>query len=335
MRSTKLWTYILGAVAAVGASADANAAPDLPYGKGNLDRGKIEMTLVRGAAIPYELTVIDTPNNCQGSVDLTMQWDKEDNWVRIKMRSDAGALEPFPDIDRTEGVDFFPNQFFPEPVDYEDGRYQLWLISAAGPLMSFYYDLETLDLLGSQLDFGENPPPSIPVPFPTLYMFATPMFQPQANGKVKLDWEFPYDGAIRGDRPEFAHHIVTFPPPNLCGANPFRLDLSHLRPYLSDPFPAAEARPWSDYLRGGLLFDITVEPSEYFTEPPRTSLAATYSGGTAVGGTIPNGWQLDIDAAFAGLAPPIKQFAGANSCEYYYEPMHTGAGVNFCELMGG
>ena len=85
---------------------------------------------------------------------------------------------------------------------------------------------------------------------------ATPMFQPNANGKVHVDWSFPYDDAHRGDRPEYSHHIVTFPPPSLCEANPFRLDLSTLRPYITDPLPRSESRPWDDYLRGGLLFDI-------------------------------------------------------------------------------
>ncbi len=315
---------------ALAASPTAQAAPDAPWGKGNLDKGKIKMPLSRGAAVPFELTVVETPQNCSGEVELTMAWDREENWVRVKLRSEDNMLEPFPDVERTLGVDYMPNPFFPEPEDYVDGRYQLWLISASGPVIPFYYDLETLDLLGAVTDFDE-PPLAIPVAFPSLYMFATPMFQPDANGKVKLDWEFPYDGAVRGDRPEFSHHIVTFPPPNLCFANADRLDQSFLRPYLSDPFPAEDARPWSDYLRGGMLFDITIEPGEYFTDPPGTTLAATYSGGTAVGGAIPKGWQLDIDAAFAGLAPPIKPFPGRDSCEPFYE-MHTGSGVNFCEM---
>lgn len=338
MASTKKWAKGLALVtlmATLGATTEAQAGPpQIPFGKGDLDRGKIKMRLTRGAAVPFELQVVATPNECQGEVELTMDWDADENWVRVRLKSENNTLEQFPDVERTEGVDYFPNPFFPEPEDYEDGRYQLWIISAAGPLVPFYYDLETLDLIGSAADF-ENPPPAIPVLFPTLYMFATPMFQPNSNGKVNVDWEFPYDGAIRGDRPEFAHHIVSFPPPNLCFANPFRLDQSFLRPYISDPFPAAEARPWSDYLRGGMLFDITIEPGEYAQEPPLTSLAATYSGGTAVGGAIPKGWQLDIEAAFAGLAPPIKPFAGAETCEDYTEPQHVGAGVNFCALMGG
>jgi hypothetical protein len=331
-------TSVFAAVAmsASAALASHNSPPDAPYGTGTIDKGAFEIELYRGVAVPFELSLIATPNDCQGHVDLKVKWDAEQDQVHVKMRSAPNTLEQFPDIDRTLGVDYLPNQFFPELEDVVDGRYQLWLISAAGPVMNFWYSPETLDLVGGPGEFDpDGPPPAglIPVPFPTLYMFATPMFQPKANGSVKVDWSFPYSGAHRGDRPEYSHHIVTFPPPNLCFANPFRLDLSHLRPYISDPLPIENARPWSDYLRGGLLFDITVEPPEYFVEPPLTNLSATYSGATAVGGSVPQTWQLDIESAFAGLAPPIKRFPGADSCEQYFEGFHA-PGINFCPPPG-
>lgn len=321
--------WVGGFLLAAAAPQAADAKPDAPYGTGDLEKGEFKVELYRGVAVPFELSVIETPNNCEGEIDLTIKWDAEDDEVEVKLKSDNNTLEKFPDVDRTFGVDFLPNPFFPESEDVEDGRYQLWIISASGPVMNFWYDPVTLDLMGGPGEFPSPPVGLIPVPFPTLYMFSTPMFQPNANGKVNVDWEFPYSGAHRGDRPEYSHHYVTFPPPNLCGANPFRLDLSHLRPYITDPYPIEDARPWSDYLRGGLLFDVTVEPAEYFQEPPRTNLTATYSGATAVGGSIPRGWQLDIEAAFAGLAPPIKQFSGAGSCEQYFEGFHD-PGINFC-----
>lgn len=331
------WTRRLGglacllAVSTIPQLASADH-PDGPHGKGDLDKGELEIELYRGVAVPFELSVVETPGNCEGEIDLKIKWDADDNEVKVRMTSDNNTLEPHPNVDRTFGVDYLPNQFFEEPEDVLNGRYQLWIISAAGPVMNFWYSPETLDLVGGPGEFPdpENPPMGlIPVPFPTLYMFSTPMFQPNDDGKVNMNWEFPYDGAHRGDRPEYSYHYVTFPPPNLCGANPFRLDLSHLRPYITAPLPRSEARPWSDYLRGGLLFDVTIEPGEYFMEPPLTSLTATYSGATAVGGSIPRGWQLDIESAFAGLAPPIKQFTGANTCEQYFEGFHD-PGINFC-----
>ena len=299
-----------------------------PYGKGNAQEGELHVELYRGAAVPFELMVIATPNDCRSHLELDIKWSEKANKVKVHLHG-KDALERYPDVDRTQGVDFFPNPFFPEPEDIVDGRYQLWLVSASGPLLTFYYSGSNLDLLGSELDFESPPPGSIPVEFPSLYLFSTPLFQPNHKGDVNLKWEFAYDGATRGDRPEFAHHIVTFPPPNLCLADPHRLDLSTLRPYISAPFPADEARPWSDYLRGGLLFDVTVEPAEYYMEPPLTTLAATYSGGTAVGGAIPNGWSLDIDAAFMNVAPPIKRWSGAGTCQNVHEGIHT-QDLNFC-----
>lgn len=334
MRTTSFTRYVQGAgwAAAIGvatflASPSAMAAPDSPWGKGTVEKGAFDIDLHRGAVVPFEITVMATPNDCQSHLDLKIEWDKDKNEVRVRLRG-KNALEPFPDVDRQLGVNYLPNPHFPEPEDYEDGRYQLWIVGAAGPVMPFYYDLNTLELLGGAPDFETPPANAIPVPFPTLYMFATPTFQPKANGDVKVDWTFPYDSPHRGDRPEFSYHAVTFPPPNLCEANPFRLDQSTLRPWISDPFPREDARPWSDYLRGGLLFDVTIEPAEYYVEPPITTLAATYSGATAVGGSIPRDWHLDIEAAFAGLAPPIIRWAGADKCEDEFEGFHFGQ--NFC-----
>ena len=287
------------------------------------------MPLYRGTAVPFELTTIATPNDCANPLDMTLKWDAEENDVTVKLKGKA-ALEQYPDIQRTEGVDFFPNDFHPELEDIEDGRYQLWLISAAGPELTFYYNPATLDLMGSEFDFDE-PPMAIPIAFPTLYLVPTPFFQPDEDGDVDLEVHYDYDGMLRGDREDLSHFYITFPPPNLCLANQDRLDISTLRPYLSDPRPASEARPWSDYLRGGMLFDVTVEPPDYHTEPPRVTFIGTHMGSTAVGGTVPPNYKLDIDAAFMGVAPPIRPWEGAGQCEQEFEPFH-GQGINFCEM---
>ena len=310
-------------------SSPADAMPDPPFGKGNLEKGTIEMPLYRGTAVPFELTTTAPPYACDEPLDMTLKWDAEENEVTVKLKGTA-AMEPHPDIFRTEGVDFFPNPFHPESKDVIDGRYQLWLISAAGPELTFFYNPATLDLMGSELDFDE-PPIAIPIAFPTLYLVPTPFFQPDEDGDVNLTVTYEYDAMVRGDRADLSHFYITFPPPNLCLANQDRLDLSTLRPYLSDPRPASEARPWSDYLRGGMLFDVTAEPSDYHTEPPRVTFIGTHMGSTAVGGTVPDGWTLDIDAAFMGVAPPIKPWAGAGLCEQTFEPVHT-QGINFCAM---
>ncbi|MCA9706430.1 MAG: hypothetical protein KDK70_11320 [Myxococcales bacterium] len=310
------------------APAHAKKAPTGAYGTGDLSHGEVFVPLERGAAVPFELMVMPTPGECSGHVDLSLAWDQADNEVEVRLSGPAGTLEPYPDVDRTEGVDWLPNPHFSDPVDFVDGRYQLWVIAAGGPIALFYYDPATLDLLGSQYDFAV-PPPAIPVFFPTLYMTSLPMFQPAADGSVDEQWTMEYDAIVRGDLPQYSHHVVSFPPPNLCGADPNRLHLSTLRTYVSDPLPANQARPWSDYLRDGLLFDVTIEPSSYYLDPPKTTTAATYSGATAIGGGIPRGWTFDIDAAFMNVAPPIRPWAGAGSCEPWWGGVHT-TGLNIC-----
>ncbi len=296
-----------------------------PASAGTYEKGELEIPLHRGGAIPFELTVLKT-KDCDGEVKLDIKWDEEENWVKVHATGKR-VLDRFPDVDRTEGVNFFPNAFLPEPEDIEDGYYQLWLV-ASGPMLDFYFDPVTLDLMGSSWDF-ETPPSPIVVPFPTLKMFPTPKFQPKANGDVDLEWTFPFDHVRRGDRPELGHHLFTFPPTNLCGVNPYRVDLSELRPYMTPPSTVADAPPFSDYVRSGMLFDITVEPAVAFTEPPLQTLIGSFSNTTLVGGVVPKGWSLDIDAAFASVAPPIRPWPGAGQCADYFQPVHT-KGINFC-----
>lgn len=324
------WAFFLSAIFLLASSTALAHAPFVegPVSFGDSEKGWMRLPLRRGAAVPLELMVIATPNDCENTLYLDLSWDKERNIVEVHLQGE-GVLEPFPDVDRTLGVDFFPNDFLPEPEDIVDGRYQLWLVSAAGPLATFYYDATTLDLVGSEFDFASPPPGTIPVPFPTIYLFPTPFFQPDENGDVDFTWTFPYDGAIRGDRPDLAHMYFTFPPPNLCLANPYRLDLSTLRPYSANPVPAAEARPWSDYLRGGLLFDVTIEPADFYVEPPLTTLIGSYSGVTAVGGGVPNGFTLDIPAVFGNQAPPIRPWSGAGQCVNTHDGVFT-SNINFC-----
>jgi len=324
--------YGVGAIAAASSFAlllgnvAATNGPTV-QSKGTYEKGKLEIPLYRGAAQPLELAVIPTPNNCQGHVDLKLEWDEEENWVKVKLKGD-NVLERFPDIDRTPGLNFNPNPWFPEPEDIVDGRYQFWIVTN-GRMLTFWYDPSSLDLLGSELDFEDGPPAgAIPVPFPTLRLFPSPFFQPKANGDLNFEWTFSYDHVVRGDLPHLTEYYLTFPPPNLCQVNPYRIDQSHLRPYGSKPLPASEAPSFGEYLRGGFIFDITVEPAAYFTDRAIQTGIGSYQQTTMVG-TIPNGQTLDIDAVFGNVAPPFRPWPSAGSCELYAPPFHN-PDANFC-----
>lgn len=316
---------VCGLAVAVGPLA--GAAPNARQSQGLLQKGKLHVDLHRGAVVPLEATVIKTPNNCAGSLGLDIEWDEAKDRVTVKLRG-SEVLTPYPDVNRSKGVDFITNPHFPEPVDIVDGRYQLWIIGAAGPKTPFYYDTSTYELLGGGDDFVA-PAGAIALEFPTFYLFTSPFFQPNNGGRVKFDWSFSYASPGRGDRPELSYHTLAFVPPDLCHIDQFRIDKTSLRPWISDPAPITKARPWSDYLHGGLMFNVSVEPDEYFVEPPLVSLTGSYSGATVLGGGVPRDWQLDFDAALAGLAPPIVQWAGANECLVEFQGFHDGQ--NICE----
>lgn len=308
---------------------DAHAPPKPAWSKGTTDRGVMRFRLHRGALLPSEFTIYDSPGNCEGSIEVTLRWNEATNRVRLRLKG-KNVLHPHPDLDRTEGVDFFPNPFFPEPEDIVDGRYQLWMIGQAH-LVTYYYDAQTLDLLGSEYDLPGPPPPgTIPVGIPTANLIATDFFTPNANGDIDFVQEWDYDYMVRGDRPEHAHVVSTFLPHSLCVAHPFRVDLSTTRPYATPALPASEALTFRDYINGGLMFELTLEPDEYFQDPPIATNIGVYSAVPSVGGQIPPGWSLDFDAVFGNVAPPIKPFPAKGTCEPYFEPPHIGP-FNQCQ----
>ncbi|MEZ4439726.1 MAG: hypothetical protein R3B72_11595 [Polyangiaceae bacterium] len=304
----------------LGMSTPAHAKknhPEVPYLVGDVDEGEYVSRLHRGAVVPDELLVMPTGDNCQSYVDAKVSWNKQENWVKLHLVGD-NALTPHPTVERTEGVDYFPNPFMPEPEDFTNGRYQFWFIILGEPI-DFYYDPLTLDLLGSEHDFNTPPVGVITLHLPVGYAMASNFFQPDQNGDLDYQETFAYDAMVRGDLPQFAHVAATYIPHNLCTAHPFRYEQTTTRPY-SVTRPAAEALTFEDYLRSGMFFDLTIEPPQYASFPPRSTNAATFSQNPAVGGGIPNGWSLDIEAVFANLAPPIRPWEGAGACQPWLKP---------------
>ncbi|MCA9622680.1 MAG: hypothetical protein KC731_26855 [Myxococcales bacterium] len=280
------------------------------------------LPIYRGGSLPDEFLLLPTPGNCGRSVQVTYVWDEAENSMRLRLQG-KGVLEPYPDVDRTEGVDFFTNPFWPEAIDFEDGRYQFWTISTPD-VATFYYDQQTLQLLGSEYDFPGPPPPNtIPVQIPVFAALPTPFFQPEPNGDLDLVVEYDYDHLVRPDRPDLAHTVGTFLPHSLCSAHPFRYDLSSTRPW-AKTLPASHAKSFREYLENGLIFDMTVEPPTPATDPPLTTMAGVYQGATALPGGVPKGWTLDLEAVFGGTAPAIIPLPSApyqgESCVAWYKP---------------
>ena len=316
---------ITSSLVLTGSSGHANAPVTAKSG-GNYRKGFMTVPLYRGVAVPPEATVVALPGNCEREMKVTLRWDEEENEVKIKLTGD-GVLVPHPNVDRTPGVNYFPNPFWPEIEDIVGGRYQFWIISQAG-LLDFYYDASTLDLIGSALDFPSQPPDTIAVALPTVRAIGTPFFQPDSNGDVDFEYTFEYDNMVRGDLPSYAEVVEGFPSPNLCLANQYRVDLSTLRGY-AKTLPASEAKSFSDYLRAGFFLSITIEPPQYYTFPPLDHLFSTYNNATQFGGAVPRGYMWDIDATFGNVAPPIRPWPGHGQCVDWFTGVHT-QGIDFC-----
>ena len=296
--------------------------PTLPaFSLGNTEQGVMSFTLRRGALVPPEFMVYTTPD-CDGELRVQINWNEDRNKVRLRVWG-RNAVHPHPNLDRTPGVDYFPNPFFPEPEDITDGRYQLWIIMQGTPA-TFYYSGQTLDLLGSDFDFPTPPPQSIPIRIPTAYLVPTDFIEPNEHGDIDFVQEWDFDEMVRGDLPEYGHLASTFVPPSLCVANPFRVDLSTLRPYASDPVPADQALTWADFLEGGLMLDFTLEPATYHRYPPLATNVGVLSALPMMGGEIPPGWSTNFKDILGNTAPPIRPFPGRDSCEPYFEPQQIG-----------
>lgn len=328
---------LAGAALALGPTNEADASlSNVEFSLGDASKGLLTMPLYRAGIVPDEFLVLATPGNCQRSVQVTLGWDEEENWVRVHIKG-KGVLERFPSVDRTEGVDFFTNPFWPEPEDFDDGRYLLWLITSPG-VTTFYYDVNTLALLGSQYDFETPPVPAIPIEVPHFVAIPTPFFQPDEHGDVDVVHEYAYDGLIRPDLADQAHTLGTMVPTTLCKADPFRFDRTSTRPY-SSARPASEALTWREFLENGLAFDLTVEPPEFFSYPPVSTNVGVYQGTASTAGNIPKGWSVDLEAFFGSIAPPIRPLPTApfpgETCENWYKPQRNRAFDVCGASMGG
>lgn len=294
---------------------------------GDVHEGKMTLPLRWSAALSPETLSVAVPGNCEGTINLTMTWDEEEDWLKIRLQGE-NVLTPHPVIHRTPGVDFFPNPFWPEAEDILGGRYQLWFISPSEEI-NYYYDQATLDLVGSEHDLGAPPAGTFPIHIPGIKVLGSEFFQPDDDGDLDVEFTWSYSGLVRLDRPEFSHMFVSFPPPNLCGSNPYRYDLSTNRGHISAPRPASEARPFDAYFRNGIIFQITVEPPQYFVDPPRDTQTAAYSNVTNFGGLVPPGYTFDFDAVFSNVAPGIKPLPMAGQCVNHFSGVHT-KNLNFC-----
>jgi hypothetical protein len=268
-------------------------------------------------------------------------WDSAANTVQITMK--YRGLPQHPSVRRTEGVDFFPNQYHQIPKDFDDGRYRLWVIlGATTNAINFYYDPVTLQILGSQLNFPGGPPNNgqvITIRLPVFGLSGSAAMQPDASGNLFHQYSFPYNSiAAEGGFYSIAYNAYL--PFNLCNSIPSNPALGQLRPYVS-PWQAPGAGPsWKTILHSNLTFDLQLEKPDDATPATGGNLPYVFGGvalmgnSTGVQGGVPNGYRQSIPAAIQNVSPVILPLPGNQTglgCTAYVNDPHIDA-PNFCAL---
>ncbi len=315
-----------------------------PVWKGNDDRGSLYMPLWRGVASAIEDYVpAPADGDCstmKGTVRI--DWDKQANTVRflVKFR----GLIPHPEVHRTEGVDWTYNPFHQTPKDFVNAGYRFWTLFGrinSGPRTDFYYDPQTLQLLGSAYDFPNGPPNGgqvITVQFPIFPIIPSAIFPAREDGSAVHEWTTAYDH-VTAEGGAVSYAPNSFIPLDLCQAAPLQPNISQLRPYIADWRPASEGPSWAEILHAGVIFDTTVDP--YGSDGPGgvfpypyvySDVSIVSNVGMAQGG-IPNNYSLKIPTVIQNVAPILRPVPHGNgkSCQPFYNDPHVSA-PRYCEL---
>lgn len=302
-------------------------------------KGTLYTALFRGA-FPGIEDYVYAPGDgdcTKSKATLRIDWDRAQNTVHFLVKGKGFPVRP--NIRRTAGVEWFPDQFHNDPKDFDAGAYRLWLIlGSTTRKANFWYDPNTLLLQGSDFDFPNGPPAGdIPVAFPVISITSSKEFDPDANGFAVHEWDAAYDH-VTVESGTFARSWATFAPLDLCEAAPLQPGISQLRPYVSPWQPASIAPTWQDMLHAGIGFDVQIDertdPNDaYGGNLPYVFSGISYAGNmTAQQGGVPNGWANSILTSFQNVSPVNFPVPGGNgtSCHPYLHEPHVTA-PRYCE----
>jgi len=307
-----------------------------PYITGNDDKGSMLVPQWRGAGAGIEEYVFAPPShncsNLKGTVRV--DWDAGANTVHIVAK--YKGLTPHPSVHRTEGVDYFPNQFHAFPKDFDDGTYRLWLIlTSTTRLVNMYYDPVTLNLLGDEFRFPNGPPNNgavITIRVPGFAITGSNSFDPDKNGFGFLDYTIPYSD-LQVQNHAFSIAYNNYAPFNLCqgvAAAPAR---GQLRPVVSPWLPTGQGITWKQALIASVGFDLQLERRGDDTQQgnlPYIHGGVAYMGnGPGVQGGTPPGYRPAIPSMIQNVAPVIAPIPNYGACQPYLNDPHINA-PNFC-----
>ena len=310
-----------------------------PIWSGNDDRGSMIAPLYRGAFPGIEDFVYAPPDHDCSRVRATLRidWDKAANTVHYLVK--GRNFQVSPSVRRTEGVDYFFDPFHQAAKDVTHGAYRLGTVLGSTTRKGdFYYDPNTLKLLGSEFDFSTPPQGAITVQFPIFSITGSKLFRPDEDGNVLHEFTVPYDRVTVEDG-KFARAWSTFVPLDLCQAAPLQPGISQLRPYAS-PWQSAQIAPtWKDMLHAGMGFDIQVDdatppPPQFGDNLPYVFSGISYAGNmTALQGGVPNGHHFLILTAIQNVSPVLDPGPNGNGrgCTSFISEPHVTA-PRYCAM---
>lgn len=140
---------------------------------------------------------------------------------------------------------------------------------------------------------------------------------PQQDGSLIHQYTIPYAHLLTESN-TLSIAYTTFVPTNLCEYVPLQPGKSHLRVWTTKWLSADQGPTWRDVLRGGLVFNTTVDDASQpypelagnlpyvFSEVPFIGSAPAVQGG------VPNGYGLNVFAVMQRVPPAIEPVPGGN-----------------------
>lgn len=250
------------------------------------DEGEFTVSLQPGSG-PLEV-FIRTPEMCQGEASVTYNYSKSENKVRV--RAQFTDLPYQLDYTRTSDVS---TPFNIHPVSIEDGKWQIWTIgNDLGVIILAYYDALTLDLIGTEFEFPDGPPPgSITIPVQGSHLICSPIFEGNPDGSADFEWEWDYDQMI--DAAGNGGTLSTGLPVSLC--NPDKIVVY----YKNGGVEPSQAMSFDDVLKsvhqGNFMVATSLEPDpkpEYLYS--RDNLMVAHIGTYPM--TIPKGYSIEMNS---------------------------------------
>ncbi|HEV7892414.1 MAG TPA: hypothetical protein VGP08_17340 [Pyrinomonadaceae bacterium] len=297
----KVAAFTAGALAASPllerATPKASAAPANEH-------GELHLPFVPGFGPPPGDMVVDFARQTRNAY-ADVRWNKSANKVSISYHYEN--LPYRPTVHRVPGTNP-SNPFTPDyPETVVAAAYQFWLITLSARLSVFYYDRNTLGLIGNDL---ENPPAdALVLALPMVRIVPTKLVEPTPAGVLDYTSNLKYDRVLDGAGNGGSE--AAFGPTSLRNAGELSLVTSKV-------VPASGALPFDKFLESpGFALDTTVEPN------PKPFALSQFNpmvvSGALSGFNVPEGFRVDTL-----VTNQLIQYTAAELSGAYVRPLVPG-----------